>query len=181
MIACSQAGPIGPTGAAGAAGAAGATGPQGTDSIIEYSPWMSLTATPYVDPVNSANTDYVDTLSAPALTNAVIDQDLIIGYIQFYDANGDTTIAIAGTILQENFGVGYIELSSLAPAATATSGVNFTGYNYRYVIAPANIIVTSTTGSVVTTYTKTQLKAMDYPTLSRVLHLPAKGSRFIIN
>lgn len=167
MIACSKAGNPGATGATGAAGATGATGPAGTDSTVQYSSWISLTATAYID--GSNNTDYVDTLSVPALTNAVLDQDVVLGYIQFFDGAGDTTIAIAGTVLQENFGVGYIELSSLAPAATATSGINFTGYNYRYVIIPGDIQVTSTTGSLVTTYTKAQLKNMDYSTLTRLL------------
>jgi hypothetical protein len=173
MVACSKAGNPGATGATGASGATGATGPAGTDSTVQYSPWIALTATPYLDADN--NTDYVDTLSVPALTNAVLDQDVVLGYLQFFDGAGDTTIAIAGTILEENFGVGYIELSSLAPAATATSGINFTGYNYRYVIIPGDIQVTSTTGSEVTTYTKAQLKAMDYRTLTRLLPLPSKG------
>jgi uncharacterized membrane protein len=174
MTACSKAGPAGATGATGATGAAGPAGASATDSTVQYSPWITLTATPYIDVSN--DTDYVDTLNTPALTNAVLDQDVVLGYIQFFDGNNDTTIAIAGTVLEENYGVGYIELSSLAPAATPTSGFNFTGYNYRYVIIPGDIQVTSTAGSVVTTYTKARLKAMDYPTLSRLLRLPAKGS-----
>jgi hypothetical protein len=126
---------------------------------------------------NIGDTAWVDTITASALSGFVLDQDVVIGYIQSVDTAGDTTIVNAASLLEETFGTGYIELYSDAPGIDATQGYNFTGYNYRYVIVPADIPITSTTGTQVT-YSRAQLEHMDYPTMARLFHIPSKGSSF---
>jgi hypothetical protein len=168
MTACSK-------GSNGATGATGPAGPQGSSSDnIQYSTWATLNMKGYIDANN--DTSYVDTLIAPALTPAVLDKDVVVGYMMFIDANNDTTIANAATIVTETFGKGYIELYTAAPFASNSAGFNYSGYNYRYVVVPATVSVNSTTGSP-TTYTRDQLKTMSYAKLSQILQLPSKGSK----
>lgn len=175
MTACSKGstGPAGATGATGAAGPQGPQGPAGPDSV-QYSAWTSLNMSGYIDANN--DTSYVDTLIAPALTSAVLDQDVVVGYMQFVDANNNTVIVNASTLLSETYGTGYIQLYSGAPFASNSAGFNYTGYNYRYVVVPATVSINSATG-VKTTYTRAQLKTMSYEKLSQILQLPASGSK----
>jgi hypothetical protein len=172
MTACSKTGPAGAAGATGATGATGPQGPSGTDSGM-YSAWIPISMTMTLDTVG--DTAWVDTVSASALTGFVLDQYVVVGYIQSVDAAGDTTIVNAASLLDETFGTGYIELYSDAPGIDATQGYNYTGYNYRYMIIPADIQITSSSG-VKVTYTRAQLEKMDYPTLTALFHIPSKGS-----
>jgi hypothetical protein len=168
MTACSK----GAAGPAGPAGADGADGAPGTDSI-QYSTWTPLSMSPLID-VNS-DTSYTDTLIAASLTTAVLDQGAVIGYLQFLDNNNDTIIVNASTLISEAYGTGFIELYSGAPMASNSAGFDYSGYNYRYMVVPASIAVTSTTGSI-KTYTRDQLKTMSYSTLTHLFNIPSKGS-----
>ena len=76
MIVSCQKGNTGPAGAAGATGAAGAAG---TDSIL-YSAPIRLVMNLDEDTVNYNNA-YTDSIAAPALTQAVINKDIILGYV----------------------------------------------------------------------------------------------------
>jgi hypothetical protein len=173
MTACSKKGDTGPAGPTGPAGADGAAGASGTDSI-QYSTWTPLSMTGWIDANN--DTSYTDTLIAAALTSAVLNQGVVVGYFQFLDNNNDTIIVNASTLISEAYAIGKIELYSGAPQpSTNSSGVDYTGYNYRYVVVPGSIAVTSTTGPT-KTYTRDQIKTMSYSTLTHLFNIPPKGS-----
>jgi hypothetical protein len=157
MTSCSK-------GSTGPAGAAGAVGPAGPDSV-QYSGWITLNMHLVV---NSGDSTYQQSITAPSLTSSVLNQDAIIGYVYYPDpVTGDSSYINASNFFQEYYTAGYIDL------------VSFTGDwstdIYRYVIVPTKITVTNASGSL-QTYTSDQMKKMDYPTLTKILGIPAKGS-----
>lgn len=179
MTACSKGstGPAGADGATGATGPQGPAGPAGASDSIQYSTWTTLNMNGYVDANN--DTSYEDTLVAPALTSAVLDKDVVVGYMLFVDNNNDTVIVNASTLLSETYGTGYIDLYSGAPYSSNSAGSNYSGYSYRYVVVPATISINSATGSQKVTYTRAQLQAMSYSKLTQLLQIPAKGSKLL--
>lgn len=153
-------------------GNTGPAGPAGSDSV-QYSGWTTLSMTGNIDA--NSDTTYTDTLTANAITSDILNKGIVVGYIRFLDALGDTTILNASTIMSESFVVGKIELFSGAPYASNSSGSDFSGYDYRYVVVPAKIATNSVSGKG-QIYTSEQLKAMSYPALMHVLSIPANGS-----
>ena len=157
MTSCSK-------GSTGPAGAAGAVGPAGPDSV-QYSGWITLSTSLVVQ---SGDSSYQGSVTAKSITASILDQDAIIGYISVADPlTGDSSIINASIAFQEFFTVGYIDIISYTG--------DWTGTSYRYVIVPTKISVTNASGSL-QTYTSDQMKKMDYPTLTKILGIPAKGS-----
>jgi len=158
-------------------GDTGPAGPVGPDSV-QYSNWTPLSMAGYIDA--NSDTTYTDTLIAKSITSAILSKGAVVGYLQGMDALGDTVIVNASSRMDENFLVGKIELFSNAPYASNSAGVDYTGYNYRYVVIPAKIATSGISGSG-KTYTTDQLKAMSYSELTSVLNIPAKGSSLKLN
>ena len=122
----------------------------------------------------NSDTSYSETLTATAITQDVLNSAVVVGYIRFLDAYGDTTILNASAAMTESFIVGNIELFSGAPYPSNSSGSDFSGYDYRYVIIPAKIAINSVSSNG-HMYTSDQLKTMSYPALTRILGIPANG------
>lgn len=142
----------------------GATGAAGPDSVM-YSSWTTLAMTQGVD--TYGDTFYTQTITAPAITDSILNSGSVIGYLLVSDpltVNGDSSVVNAALAFTEYFSVGKIDLLSY--------GTDYSGLDYRYVVIPGKIATSSVTGK---TYTVDQLKKMSYsqvttlfPTKSRL-------------
>lgn len=148
-------------------GDTGPAGPAGPDSVM-YSNWITLSMTGDVDQ-STGDSIYYQSITAASITSKVLNQGSVIGYLMLYaPLSGDSSIVNGALPFQEYFSVGKIEILSY-------SG-DWSGAKYRYVIIPAKVTVNGGDGSV-QTYTREQMKSMDYSTLTSLLHVPATGSR----
>jgi hypothetical protein len=161
-------GPAGAAGATGATGAAGTNGAAGTDSIL-YSAPIRLVMNPVFDTVNDYY-GYVDSIAAPALTQAVINQDIILGYVYVpFSTAGDSawvSVDNDANLQAELFPlVGLIRLESFWTDFTTTSGNggDLTGIQFKYFIVPPSVL---TTTSQITT---ASLKKLSYGQAMSVL------------
>jgi hypothetical protein len=157
MTSCSK-------GSTGPAGPAGKVGPAGPDSV-QYSGWITLSTT--VVKASNGDTTYQQSITANSITSAILEQGSVIGYVLLPDpVTGDSSVVNAATVFEEYFTIGYIDI---------VANSDWSGASYRYVIIPAKITTSSVSGTP-QTYTSDQMKKMDYPTLTKVLGIPAKGS-----
>jgi hypothetical protein len=161
-------GPAGAAGATGAAGAAGTNGAAGTDSIL-YSAPIRLVMNPVYDTVNQYY-GYVDSIAAPALTQAVINQDIILGYVYVpFSTAGDSawvSVDNDANLSAELFPlVGLIRLESFWTDFTTPdgNGGDLTGIQFKYFIVPPSVL---TTTSQITT---ASLKKLSYGQAMSVL------------
>ena len=145
MIVSCQKGNTGPAGAAGATGAAGAAG---TDSIL-YSAPIRLVMNLDEDTVNYNNA-YTDSIAAPALTQAVINKDIILGYVYVpFGGVGDSawvSIDNDANLEAEMFPlVGLIRIESYWTDFTTFSGYggDLTGLQFKYFIVPPSVLTTT--------------------------------------
>src|SRR5579862_5160036 len=168
MISCSKgsAGPAGPAGATGAAGANGANGTNGTngtngpDSVL-HSPWITLVTT--VDTfTNNGMPDsiFVDTLAAPAITQAILDSGLVLGYMQNLFANDSSIVNVIdySGYIDAYYKVGFIDF-------TAQSDIS--GAKFRYVVIPGSILTQS---AAFKNYTKSEIRSMDFSTATKLVN-----------
>ena len=146
-------------------GDTGPAGPAGPDSVM-YSNWITLSMTGDVDQ-STGDSIYYQSITAASITSKVLSQGAVVGYVLLpAPLSGDSSIVSGILPFQEYFSVGKIELLSY-------SG-DWSGAKYRYVIIPAKVTVNG--GGSVQTYTRDQMKSMDYSTLTGLLHVPATGS-----
>ena len=162
------AGPAGDTGATGAAGATGDTGPAGTDSVL-YSAWIPVNMSDTIQPV--ADTTYYQWFTANAITSEILNTGTIVTYLQTVDQNGDSLIFNAATALTESYYVGNIYVASYPAGASNSSGYNYTGYNYRFIVIPGAIASTAFKGM-----TQQQLQKMSYTQITNVLKIRGNNS-----
>jgi len=152
-------------------GDTGPAGPAGPDSV-QYSAWKTLSMD-YAGSDNAGDSVFTGTVTAPAITQAIIDKGSVIGYLIVADPlTGDSSIINASLAFNEFFAVGKIDLVSY--------GVDFSDYDYRYVVIPGKVATSSVSGQT-KTYTIDQLKAMSYSTVTSILSIPAKGSNLKVS
>jgi hypothetical protein len=137
------------------------------DSVL-YTNWTPLSMNGNVD--NTNDTFFTQTIAAKAITQHVLNTGIIIGYVQGVDNNGDTLIVNASTLMTENFYVGSIYLES-DPFQIGTAGINYSGFNYRYVVIPGRIATTGV-GNSEQTFTPAQLRSMSYSTVTKIFNIP---------
>ena len=150
MVACKK----GDTGPAGAAGAAGATGPAGPDSVLT-SGWISLATTQ-----DTGDTLWAQDLAAPLLTQDILDNGVVISYINIVDANNNNNyinVSAAGGLLFETYDVGNIFI---------TSDQDLTGLPYRYVVIPGKVAASN---AAFIGLTKQQIQTMSYSQVTKAL------------
>ena len=145
-------------------GDTGPAGPAGPDSVM-YSNWITLAMTGTTD--GNGDSVYYQSITAKAITSDALNKGSVIGYLLVNDPlSGDSSVINASLALEEHFLVGSISI---------LSSVTYSGYQYRYVVVPSKVAVTSSDGTV-HTYTSRQLSLMDYSTLTGLLHVPATGN-----
>jgi hypothetical protein len=141
----------------GTTGPAGPAGPAGPDSVI-HSAWIPLNT-----PLNATDSFYEQNISAPSLTQSVLDSGMVIGYLGGLDNGGNTNVVPADLYVTETFTVGNILIQSL---------VDYTGsgVNYRYILIKGTIA--DQLGKL---YTKQEIRTMSYQTLMKLLGVPGKA------
>ena len=153
-------------GTAGPAGPAGPAGASGSDSVL-HSAWVELSMD---GNINGADTFYTQTITAASLTASVISNDVVVSYLGLPGSGpngtaGTDTLVVNISDASVYFGVaitqdllpGIIELYANSDAS---------GLLYRYVIVPSSVVATSTFKQ----YTKAQIRAMDFTTLSKLVN-----------
>jgi hypothetical protein len=149
MISCSK----------GSTGPAGPAGPAGPDSVT-YSSWIPLALT-YVP----ADTLFEQTISAPSITQAILDSGVILSYVNFQETNGTyhviPTAGLLGLGIFEDFAVGQVNIQSVQDYSTLP---------YRFVTIPGSLKTgNSASAQKVKGYTIQELKAMPYEQVQQVL------------
>ena len=158
-------GPAGATGPAGPTGATGASGPTGTANVI-YSAWAAVTFT-------GSGTSWSGLITAPGVTQAIMDKGVVKTYFQFGTAVYDGTYSNipTGASIYQYLTVGAINLR-------ATFAAN---YPWRYVIIPGgtaggryssgadNDTFVLQDGS---TMSRTALDKMSYQEVCQRFHIP---------
>jgi len=135
----------GDTGPAGAAGSTGATGAAGTDSIL-YSAPIRLAMNPYYDTANDWN-GYIDTLGAPVLTQSVLAQDIILGYVYVpFAGTGDSAWVSVdngtndGMEMFPQVGLFVVESWWTDFVTPDTNRGDLTGIQFKYFIIPPSLL-----------------------------------------
>lgn len=152
----------------GSAGPAGPAGPSGSDSVL-HSAWIQLSMDQNVDA--NSDTFYTQTITAASLTGSVISTDVVVSYIGVPGSgpNGTTgtdTLVVNVSDVYTLTGGGYITQDLLPGIIELLSNFDLSGNLYRYVIVPSSVLTTSTFKQ----YTKDQIRAMDFTTLSKLVN-----------
>jgi hypothetical protein len=172
LVGCTKGdqGPVGPAGTAGADGADGADGPPGTANVL-YSSWMRVNMSSSIDA--HADTTYYENFTANAITSDILSTGTILTYLQTTDSYGDSLIFNAATAWTESYYVGDIYVESDPPLASNSSGYNYAGYNYRFIVIPGAVATTMFKGM-----NPDQIKNMSYTEIVRTLNIPSRSSNF---
>lgn len=157
VLSCKK-GDTGPAGPAGPTGAAGATGAPGPDSILT-SAWIPVSMK---DTTINSNPFFIQEIPAQAITQRILDNGIILGYLQYLDANNGTNIFNASEALNLTYSVGNVEL---------LSGTDWTGvFDFRYVIVPGTLTVgNSIVSGPAKGLTKSELQKMNYKDVQKLL------------
>jgi hypothetical protein len=128
-----------------------------TPDSVFTSPWITLV----LDSNSSTLGDWEETISAPAITSAILDDGVVLGYGAYLDLNNDTVVsaAIEYDIFQ-TFYVGNIFLQS---------GANDNGLWYRYVTIPGHVLTTKG-------LTPIQAKSLSYAEITKLFPPAAKSA-----
>jgi len=149
-------------GTTGPAGPAGPKGPAGPDSVV-HSAWTALAMT-----FNTTDSLYEQTITAPAITQRILDSGVIVTYLSIVDNNNVTNVVNASVyFINEIFTPGSIALGSR---------VDYTGFNYRYVIIPGTIVAGHMVSGPAKGYTQNQLETMGYDAVQKLLGTSSSSS-----
>lgn len=159
MVGCTKensgaTGATGPAGPAGPAGSNGANGTNGSDSVT-YSNWITLAMN-----YDSAGSDYLENIPAPALTQRILDSGFVLGYVKYVNDSGVTQVsppAILG--FAEIYTAGQIELRSFL--------VDYSGALYRYVLVPGSVAIGNSVEG--RGYSKADMQKMTYEQVQKIL------------
>jgi hypothetical protein len=156
-------------------GPAGPVGPAGPDSV-SYSAWTQLNMTSTVGTNN--NTFFVQNISAPSITQSVLDKSVILSYLSFKDQAGGTNVFNASEItnMEITFAVGTIQLLSDSNYSFAN-----TGWSYRYVTVRGTISVNGVVSWQGEAYTKGQLRSMSYQEIVKLLSIKEEAGVKVIS
>jgi hypothetical protein len=155
----------------GNTGPAGPPGPAGPDSVI-HSAWIQLNMSPVV---SGSDTFYYQAIIAPAITQRILDSGIILTYLNVPDVNNNANLVNAAVYLQEYYAVDTIFLYSF-PGGGSTSGINFSGLEYRYVVVPGTVSAGHIASGPAKGLTKEQLENMSYAAMEKLFGIPSKGS-----
>ena len=124
------------------------------DDSVYTSSWITLAMN-----YNSADSDYEQTISAPAVTSAILNTGVVLGYGAYLNNNNDTVVESAIEFdMYQTFSVGSIFLQA---------GFNNTDLWYRYVIIPGQVLTTKG-------LTPMQARTLNYAEVTKLISTPAK-------
>jgi hypothetical protein len=191
-VSCTKEGPEGPAGANGAQGPAGATGAAGAQGPVgpgaTYSAWYTTTAADWValpDPNQYTGIFKVDR-AAPAITQSIIDNGVILGYISAWRVFGFPRAPETAQMpnwADFNF-VDYYDyvvpsagnISYLYKSFDPWDAANLAGTKYRYIAIPGTVAGGRNTTPTYGGFTAAELKAMPYEKVASLFHIPAEGT-----
>lgn len=176
-------GPPGTTGSAGSQGPQGPQGPAGTANVI-YSPWFSFAATDWADStMTNLGTVKRANRAAPGVTQAVIDQGVVLTYIALTTTPGvgpyplPFIIPNNPTALQVSYVITLGRLIYYNGFINATTGVALNpAYSFRYIIIPGGVAGGRIASGPAAGYSVAELKAMSYEQVLRRFNIPRDGS-----
>lgn len=126
-----------------------------TDSVYTSS-WTTLAMS-----FNSTDSDYEQNISAPAITSAILDDGVVLGYGAYLNNNNDTVVEQALEFdMYQTFSVGNIFLQA---------GFDNSGLWYRYVIIPGSVLTTNN-------LTPLEAKSLSYAEVTKLLSPAARKS-----
>jgi len=133
------------------------------DSVI-HSPWITLSMSIIGTQANTSggtDTFYRQTITAPSITQRILDSGVVLTYLSFIDNTGATNMVSASPYFNpELILLGQIQLNS--------TNVDWSTYSFRYVVIPGSVL---STNSVLKGLTKAQLKAADYSVIANAVGL----------
>ena len=137
-----------------------------SDSVY-YSAWI-----PLVMAEQPGDSTWLQTVSAPQVTDAIVNNGAVLGY--FLTANFSNDSASIDVTSDPDFE----QLVSIGTIQLFDEYDDIQQYvpDYRYVVVPGTISVTDITTKEVHVYTPTELKSMPYSQVSAILNIPSKGS-----
>ena len=142
------------------------------DTVL-YSNWIPLKL---VLTGNTADSDYEQKITASALTTTVLSKGLVLIYANETGSGGQYVNYVSDFGIYPTFASQAIYLDAYGTYGYNIS-LNTVVDSVRYVIIPGTVNTTSASGNL-QTYTPSQLKGLDYSTLTKVLNIPAHGSTF---
>ena len=199
-VGCTKEGPEGPVGATGAqgpggtqgpVGATGPQGPQGPQGVtnVTYSPWF-VTGNNWK--VGTASDPFYGEVfyylrSAPAVTQAIIDQGIVLAYMKG-DPNLDAPAINTPFLLPYTVGTGFGftdlydftltvgNIRFLYKSDFAWDATDMVGISFRYVVIPGSVAGGRGTQPLYEGYTASELKSMSYEQVSQLFNIPAEGT-----
>ena len=124
-----------------------------SDSVYTSS-WITLSMS-----LNTTDSDYEQTISAPAVTSAILNTGVVLGYGAYLNNNNDTVVESAIEFdMYQTFSVGQILLQA---------GFDNTDLWYRYVVIPGQVLTTKG-------LTPLEAKSLSYAEVTKLISPPAK-------
>jgi hypothetical protein len=118
------------------------------DSVYSSS-WITLGMS-----FNGTDSDYEQTISAPAVTSSILSTGVVLGYGAYVNSANDTVEEAALEFdMYQTFSVGSILLQA---------GFDNSGLFYRYVVVPGSVLAA-------TKVTPKELKSMSYTEVTKLL------------
>lgn len=142
----------------GTTGPQGPQGPAGPDSVI-YSTWTAINLT-----WNATDLAFEQSISAPAITQDILDNGVILSYLDIPSQSGDQVVD-ALNFVTTIFSVGNVQLITDSSGEQVVQGEGF-----RYVIIPGSMLASS----ALSQYTKGQIKDMSYAQITQLVGDKAK-------
>lgn len=172
-------GPTGPTGPTGPSGPTGPTGPAGTANVI-YSSWFAPAT--WAAETNWGVAERTYTMSTTALTQAIIDNGVVLVYIRFIGFSPAIN-QLPVTIPDQNKSYLFRAQAGSVKAVYYTTnntavdpGVIPSGNNVRYILIPGGVAGRNAGGEKTVdingrSYTESQLKNMSYGDVCSLLRM----------
>ena len=127
-----------------------------TPDSVFTSPWITLALDS-----SAADQDWEETIAAPAVTSAILDDGVVLGYGAYLDANNDTVVSAAIEFdIFQTFYVGNVFLQA---------GADDSGLWYRYVTIPGHVLTTKG-------LTPIQAKSLSYAEITKLFPPAVKSA-----
>ncbi len=127
-----------------------------TPDSVFTSPWITLALDS-----SAADQDWEETITAPAVTSAILDDGVVLGYGAYLDLNNDTVVSAAIEFdIFQTFYVGNVFLQA---------GADDSGLWYRYVTIPGHVLTTKG-------LTPIQAKSLSYAEITKLFSPAVKSA-----
>lgn len=147
----------------------GSPSPPGSSPLdsVENSVWVTLNMA-FESIQSNGDSVYGERFTASAITQNVLDSDVINAYVKYYDSSNTLTLKNASELMSINYYVGTIGLTSIGKDWTSATNDPHSDRagSFRYVIIPGNILLTN---SVLRGLTKAQIRSLPYDRITSIL------------